>query len=392
MTLDRLTQITSVGITSGITLNNATLTGVTTIASLDSVSVGGTITAVNGTFSGNVSIAGTLTYEDVTNIDSVGLITARSGINIENAAPTLNLIDTDGSTTSSLLGNSGNIYYSTSSSNRDHIFRGSTTEVARITGDGNIGIGTDNPQRLLHLYSGSNNPLLIESPDQFADIVQADTGGSTRLRSDQGALKFYTGGDASSVQALNATERLGITSTGDINVAAGSSVFIANGNLVFSTSGTGIDFSAASGSAAGSSSAVLDDYEEGTWTPTLTTTGIDFDSVTYTVRIGNYTKIGDLVFIACNFYSSAVVKGSASGNVAVTGLPFTPASLAGACLHDVRLWDGNPSTATINNASSSIRLHQRATFDGNDSSLQVSDVRTSNPGNLCQLSGCYKIT
>ena len=35
-----------------------------------------------GTFSGNVSIGGTLTYEDVTNIDSVGLITARSGIHV----------------------------------------------------------------------------------------------------------------------------------------------------------------------------------------------------------------------------------------------------------------------------------------------------------------------
>lgn len=34
------------------------------------------------TFSGNVSIAGTLTYEDVTNVDSVGVITARSGIRI----------------------------------------------------------------------------------------------------------------------------------------------------------------------------------------------------------------------------------------------------------------------------------------------------------------------
>mgnify|MGYP003119966076 CR=1 FL=1 len=34
------------------------------------------------TFSGNVSIAGTLTYEDVTNVDSVGLITARSGIKV----------------------------------------------------------------------------------------------------------------------------------------------------------------------------------------------------------------------------------------------------------------------------------------------------------------------
>ena len=33
-----------------------------------------------GTFSGNVSVGGTLTYEDVTNVDSVGLVTARSGI------------------------------------------------------------------------------------------------------------------------------------------------------------------------------------------------------------------------------------------------------------------------------------------------------------------------
>ena len=34
----------------------------------------------NASFSGNVSIAGTLTYEDVTNVDAIGLITARSGL------------------------------------------------------------------------------------------------------------------------------------------------------------------------------------------------------------------------------------------------------------------------------------------------------------------------
>ena len=42
--------------------------------------ISGNISAVDGSFSGNVSIAKTLTYEDVTNIDSVGLITARAGI------------------------------------------------------------------------------------------------------------------------------------------------------------------------------------------------------------------------------------------------------------------------------------------------------------------------
>ena len=40
------------------------------------------LTASSGSVSGNFNVGGTLTYEDVTNIDSVGLITARSGINV----------------------------------------------------------------------------------------------------------------------------------------------------------------------------------------------------------------------------------------------------------------------------------------------------------------------
>ena len=46
------------------------------------VTSSGTVSAVTGSFTGNVSIGGTLTYDDVTNIDSVGLITARKGINV----------------------------------------------------------------------------------------------------------------------------------------------------------------------------------------------------------------------------------------------------------------------------------------------------------------------
>ena len=42
----------------------------------------GIITAATGIFSGNVSIGGTLTYEDVKNVDSVGIITARVGIKV----------------------------------------------------------------------------------------------------------------------------------------------------------------------------------------------------------------------------------------------------------------------------------------------------------------------
>ena len=66
----------------------------------------GNITAATASFSGNVSIAGTLTYEDVKNVDSVGLITARNGLAVTSGTATFSGavdanqgIDVDGQTT-----------------------------------------------------------------------------------------------------------------------------------------------------------------------------------------------------------------------------------------------------------------------------------------------------
>jgi len=68
-------------ITSGIvTITNATDSTSTSTGALQ-VS-GGIGVALSMTVGGNLSVGGTLTYEDVTNIDSVGLITARSGIRV----------------------------------------------------------------------------------------------------------------------------------------------------------------------------------------------------------------------------------------------------------------------------------------------------------------------
>ena len=60
-------------------------------------------TGVTATFSGNVSVGGTLTYEDVTNIDSVGLITARSGVKVP-----------DDQQITVGTGNDGRMYYNSS--------------------------------------------------------------------------------------------------------------------------------------------------------------------------------------------------------------------------------------------------------------------------------------
>ena len=46
------------------------------------VNITGVVTAASGSFSGDVTVGGVLTYEDVTNVDSIGVITARSGIRV----------------------------------------------------------------------------------------------------------------------------------------------------------------------------------------------------------------------------------------------------------------------------------------------------------------------
>ena len=57
-------------------------TGVVVTGVATATQFSGNITGTTATFTGNVSVGGTLSYEDVTNVDSVGLITARNGINV----------------------------------------------------------------------------------------------------------------------------------------------------------------------------------------------------------------------------------------------------------------------------------------------------------------------
>ena len=55
------------------------VTGIATATTFDG-NLTGNVTGATGTFTGNVSIAGTLTYDDVTRIDSVGIVTAGGGL------------------------------------------------------------------------------------------------------------------------------------------------------------------------------------------------------------------------------------------------------------------------------------------------------------------------
>lgn len=104
-----------------------------------------------------------------------------------------------------------------------------------------------------------------------------------------------------------------VNPSGDINLI---------GNLV-PTNGKGIDFSATP-QPAGMTSELLSDYEEGTWTPTMTFATPGTLSINYSIRQGNYTKVGNLVTARFNIQISPgqFTKGTASGTFIIGGLPF----------------------------------------------------------------------
>ena len=95
-----------------------------------------------------------------------------------------------------------------------------------------------------------------------------------------------------------------------------------DGNISIGTSGKGISFSATS-DAAGMTNELLDDYEEGTWTPVCkingSTTGITGNFG------GTYTKVGREVTVVC--YINFTNKGSTTGTLKVDSLPFNSGNL-----------------------------------------------------------------
>ena len=98
------------------------------------------------------------------------------------------------------------------------------------------------------------------------------------------------------------------TFTSGLTVA--SNVDITNGDIIFGTSGNGINL----GVTSNTDSNTLDDYEEGTWTPTATAYG-----GTFSASDAQYVKVGRMVHFDCVLSFS----GTDSDRVTIAGLPFT---------------------------------------------------------------------
>jgi hypothetical protein len=110
------------------------------------------------------------------------------------------------------------------------------------------------------------------------------------------------------------------TISGLVSPTFSGNVTLSTGNLVIGTSGKGIDFSATPGTG---TSELLADYEEGTFTPTLSA----FSGTITTVGActGRYTKIGRSVTVSID--AAITINGLAAVTLFIAGLPFAGAAI-----------------------------------------------------------------
>ena len=190
MALTNLSQITTSGISTLADINLNNLTGVA------------------ATFTGNVTVGGVLTYDDVTNVDSVGLITARSGIDASGTSIFRGPLQAQDN-----LEISGEIVHLSDADTRIRFPSNDTitlqtagNERLRITSDGKVGIGLTNPGEKLSVNGG----------------IEARGGGWIIARSGNNSGYAYIKNPLASGSQLafltSDTERLRILSAGRIGI------------------------------------------------------------------------------------------------------------------------------------------------------------------------------
>ena len=189
--------------------------------------------------------------------------------------------------------------------------------------------------------------------------------------------------------STDGAERVRINSSGDLVLFPGC-------NLVFSgTAGMtgGIDFSNTTNNA-GATSSVLDDYEEGSFTPSYNTTNSNIGSVTYDARSGRYIKVGRLCFITIRLRTDNI-SSVGSGTIRITGLPFTHLNSANGRAVSNNLftsnWTGNnsPTQVLIQNNTTYMNLYQKD-YNNDTASLPVSAWNTGTNDNDIRLTAMYE--
>ena len=154
----------------------------------------------DGSFTRNVTIGGTLTYEDVTNIDSVGLVTARTGIEIGARPGVAASISVDGNMIISGISTFGDdITFTGATSGRDVVFDTSLNQI-RAQDNAKLCAGSSSDLEIFHngtnsLIDNYTGALLLRnnvSSDNGGNIViQAKVNEDSIVCNDDGAVELY---------------------------------------------------------------------------------------------------------------------------------------------------------------------------------------------------------
>ena len=193
------------------------ISGVTSItAQVSDITIFGASSGFANITAGNISAAGTITYEDVTNVDSIGILTARSGIKIGPIAGVAATIFSDGSI------NTTGIVTATS-------FSGSG---ANLTGISQVGgsTGVDfNDNVKIRLGTGNDIQIYHESGQSY---IQNSTGNfridadALRLRSKTGGESFITANVNGAVEIFHDNDKKFMTQSDGVRIEDGGLLYL----------------------------------------------------------------------------------------------------------------------------------------------------------------------
>ena len=228
----------------------------------------------------------------------------------------------------SILKGNGSGGFSNAASGTDYAPATSGTAILKGNGTGgfsNAAAGTDyaaattgtSAQLLANNGSGGFSNVTVGSGLSLSAGTLSTSGGASISAGDSNVTVSDTGSNGTVTVQTDGTERMRITSGG--NLLVGTTTNNASGGVIQVSNG--ITFPATQ--SASSDANTLDDYEEGTWTPTLTGASSD-PTVTYTTQTGQYTKVGRVVHVQCSIVPATYSGGS--GVLRIAGLPFTSGS------------------------------------------------------------------
>ena len=258
-------------------------------------------------------------------------------------------------------------------------FSTNATQRLRITSDGSVGIGTDNPLNGLDVNQ-SEGRLRV---NRFSHLLMQNKNDST---TDYWGISVRNGGELDigygtpDGNSLVGGDKLTITSGGNLSIT--------DGDLVIGTSGHGIDFSATSGTG---TSEVLDDYEEGnitTWR--LRKDGASTAGSNTGDTYVRYTKIGRCVYISGHIRTDGT-QSSQSGNVLLVTvadpdlaatLPFTPNHTGGIPITHTRTINELTSMISLSFVKDSATLYVYANDTTGDYIANTNTLDTNTQTNL----------